>query len=290
MNFDRSRPVSSLALVCAGLMLLSGCGGGVSNAKVAPYRQANATGGSAQAPPADVDHDMVREEAAPAAAFADKKVMAAPGAPPPPPPPPQPQGGEKTKADSAVAQGEEKRDTQLIIYTAKVTMAVYQVETGLASVEKIAKDMGGYLSLKKDREIVIRVPRARFEPSLAAIDKVGDVLHRDIQAQDVTDEFVDVEIRIKNARAMQARLKTLLERAAVKEALEIEKEMNRVTQELELLEGKLKLLKDKIAYSTITVHFEARGSTIQATRVRLPFPWLTQLGLPSLLSLSEVKQ
>ena len=115
------------------------------------------------------------------------------------------------------------------------------------------------------------------------------MLHRDIQAQDVTDEFVDVEIRIKNARAMQVRLKTLLERAAVKEALEIEKEMNRVTQELELLEGKLKLLKDKIAYSTITVHFEPRGSTIQATRVRLPFPWLTQLGLPSLLSLSEVK-
>lgn len=292
MNLDRPRPLpsltrrapSSIALFCAGLMLLAGCGGGAPNAKVAPYRGAGST---ASTPTADVDHDMVREEAAPAAGYADKNMMAAPAAPPPPPPPAQPQ--EKTKADTAVAQGEEKRDTQLIIYTAKVTMAVYQVETGLVAVEKIAKDMGGYLSLKKDREIVIRVPRARFEPSLAAIDKVGDVLHRDIQAQDVTDEFVDVEIRIKNARAMQARLKTLLERAAVKEALEIEKEMNRVTQELELLEGKLKLLKDKIAYSTITVHFEARGSTIQATRVRLPFPWLTQLGLPSLLSLSEVK-
>ena len=86
---------------------------------------------------------------------------------------------------------------------------------------------------------------------------------------------------------MQVRLKVLLDKANVKEALEIEKEMRRVTEELELLEGKLKLLKDKIAYSTITVTFQARGSAIQTTRIKLPFPWLTQLGLPSLLQLSE---
>jgi hypothetical protein len=175
----------------------------------------------------------------------------------------------------------------MLIYTARITLAVYQVEQGLAAVEKIAKDMGGYLALKRDREITIRVPRARFEPTLAAVDKIGDVLHRDIQAQDVTDEFVDTEIRIKNARAMQVRLKALLEKAPVKEALEIEKEMRRVTDEIELLEGKLKLLKDKIAYSTVTVVFEPRGSTIQSTRIRLPFPWLTSLGLPTLLQLSE---
>ena len=83
------------------------------------------------------------------------------------------------------------------------------------------------------------------------------------------------------------RLKILLDKANVKEALEIEKEMRRVTEELELLEGKLKLLKDKIAYSTITVAFEPRGSTIQATRIKLPFPWLQQLGLPTLLQLTE---
>ena len=175
----------------------------------------------------------------------------------------------------------------MLIYTARVTMAVYQVEQGLVAVEKIARDNGGYLALKRDKEIVIRVPRNRFEPALAQIDKIGDVLHRDVQAQDVTDEFVDTEIRIKNGRAMQARLKILLDKANVKEALEIEKEMRRVTEELELLEGKLKLLKDKIAYSTITVAFEPRGSTIQATRIKLPFPWLQQLGLPTLLQLSE---
>ena len=207
-------------------------------------------------------------------------VMKSPSDAPAPPPPPPP-GGPRAGGN------EPPHDTSMLIYTARVTMAVYQVDQGLAAVEKIAKDMGGYLSLKRDREITIRIPRNRFEPTLAAIDKIGDVLHRDIQAQDVTDEFVDTEIRIKNARAMQVRLKALLEKAPVKEALEIEKEMRRVTDEIELLEGKLKLLKDKIAYSTVTVAFEPRGSTIQSTRVRLPFPWLGALGLPSLLRLSE---
>jgi hypothetical protein len=216
-------------------------------------------------------------------------------APPPPPPPKSPPGlgdGDakttpKPEPARAAAAGEttEARETSFIIYTATVTMAVYQVDQGLVSVERIAHDLGGYLSLKKDREITIRVPRARFEAALSSVDKIGDVIHRDVQAEDVTDAYVDVEIRIKNARAMQARLRSLLERAPVKEALEIEKELARVTEQLEVLEGKLKLLKDKIAYSTLTVRFEPRASAVQASRIRLPFPWLNELGLPVVMSL-----
>ncbi len=215
-----------------------------------------------------------------------KKAQA--GAPPPPPagptgaaPPAPPPKSDPTQ------QAAQQRE--LIIYTARVTMAVYQVEQGVASVEKIANESGGYLANKQDRGITIRVPRARFQDSLAKIDRIGDVLHRDIQAQDVTDEHLDLEIRIKNARAMRARLQDLLAKANVKEALEIEKELHRVTEELERLEGKLKLLADKIAYSTITVAFQPRGATIRAASVRLPFPWLTQVGLPGLLQLSEEK-
>jgi hypothetical protein len=207
----------------------------------------------------------------------------APGAPPPREEPKREAAGSET---SAVAP---QRDTSKIIYTAKFTMAVSKVEESLGAVEKIARDQGGFLAVKHDREIVVRVPREKFEIAMAAIGKTGDVLHRDIQAQDVTEEVVDLEIRIKNAHAMQDRLKALLQKAAVKEAIEIEKELNRVTQELELLEGKIKVLKDKIAYSTITVAFEPRTSNVQSTRAPLPFPWLKEMGLPSLLSLSEDK-
>lgn len=209
------------------------------------------------------------------------------GAPPPPPPPPSSSSSPNTTPPTATE--DKTRDGAQIVYTANLSVAVYQVDQGLARVEAIAREVGGYLTLKRTRDITIRVPRAKFEQALAAVDGIGDVLSRNVQAEDVTDEYVDLEIRIKNARAMQARLQQLLQRAEVKDALEIEKELHRVTEELERLEGKLKLLRDRVAYSTITVAFQARGAGVQATRVRLPFPWLSELGLPNLLSLEESK-
>jgi len=235
------------------------------------------------------------DESAPA------KAQSAPPPPPPPGPPPReapnttPGAGHGAPGTGAAAAASaptataEARDTSMLVFTAQVTLAVYQVEQGVLAVEKIAREAGGYLAVKQDKRITIRVPRNRFEAALGAVDKIGDVLHRDVEAVDVTDEYVDMEIRIKNARAMQTRLKQLLEKASVKEAIEIEKEMRRVTEELELLEGKLKLLKDKIAYSTITVVFQARGSSMASSRVQLPFPWLSALGLPTLLRLQENK-
>ena len=285
----QKRLVSLFALTA---LLVTGCGGGAKRPSMGPNDARMMAQSSPSTRVARESSDEVAESSAkapsapPAEAAPGRNEFGAP--PPPPPPPPKPEKNpEPTKDQPKAADDQSPHETSMLIYTARVTMAVYQVDQGLVAVEKIAKDNGGYLALKHDREIVIRIPRNRFEPALAQIDKIGDVLHRDIQAQDVTDEFVDTEIRIKNARAMQTRLKVLLEKASVKEALEIEKEMRRVTEELELLEGKLKLLKDKIAFSTITVAFEARGSTIQATRIKLPFPWLTQLGLPTLLHLSE---
>ncbi|MBX3204326.1 MAG: DUF4349 domain-containing protein [Labilithrix sp.] len=213
-------------------------------------------------------------------------------APPPPPPQQVPRAAQPSDAKKAPKPDPTQEPAQardLVIYTARFTMAVYQVDQGLTAVEKIARDNGGYLGQKKDREITVRVPRGRFETTLAAVDKIGDVIHREIDAQDVTDEHVDLEIRIKNARAMQHRLTDLLTKASVKDALEIEKELHRVTEELERLEGRMKVLKDRVAFSTITVTFAPRGARIEVTRARLPFPWLGALNLPSLLSLSEEK-
>lgn len=290
-----SRLATALALI---VLLLSGCGGGAPETAKSPIaanvrargggaRVSESAGDDAEGIPDRADVAPARAATSPVGGNEMAAPAPAPAAPPPPPPPPGEKRPEPPKEQHRADGTEAPHETSMLIYTARVTMAVYQVDQGLSAVEKIARDAGGYLAVRKDREITVRIPRARFDITLIQIDKIGDVLHRDVQAQDVTDEFVDAEIRVKNARAMQARLKVLLDKASVKEALEIEKEMRRVTEEIELLEGKLKLLKDKIAYSTITVAFEPRGSTIQSTRIRLPFPWLDQLGLPTLLQLSE---
>jgi hypothetical protein len=176
---------------------------------------------------------------------------------------------------------------QMLIYTANLTMAVYQVEHGLAEVERIAKELGGYLAARTDLMITVRVPRAQFDKALKAIEPSGDVVHREIKAEDVTDEFFDLEVRLRNARAMRDRLAKLLQQAAVKEALDIEKELARVTEEIERIEGKLKFFRHRVEYSTINVTFQPRGATVETRPLRLPFSWLDELGLPHLLQLEE---
>jgi hypothetical protein len=212
-----------------------------------------------------------------------------PAAPPPPPPPgmlAQTVGKTASTPTSSPVVGAPRR-AEMIIYTAQITMAVYQVETSLATVEKVAHDLNGYLASRNDNGITIRVPRDTFEEAIRRVALTGDVVHKQVDAEDVTDEFVDSEVRVKNLRAMRDRLVELLRSAAVKDALEIEKELGRITQEIERIEGRLKLLRDKLAYSTITVTFQARGdAALRDQPLRLPFPWLSELGLPRLLNLN----
>jgi hypothetical protein len=245
-------------------------------------------------PPAPVAalQDVAQAQSVSAArsAKSEESPKPAPGPPPPPPPgtvPPQAQAQQKQQAQDNRAQ-ETPHETTMLIYTANLTMAVYQVEPGLAAIEKIGRDVGGYLAVRTDRVITIRVPRARFDEALKEVEKTGDVVHREVLAEDVTDQFVDLDARLRNAQAMRDRLQELLKKATTKEALEIEVQLERVMGEIESMQGKLKLLKDKIAFSMISVTFEPRGAAaVRDMPIRLPFSWLSNLGLPRLLSLSQ---
>lgn len=267
-------------LACVGAM--AGCGGAVHNVEAS-------SAGYAPSPPV-TPAESAADMDAPGGAIDEPSPTAA--APPPPPgllaqTTPTSVGAEPTKKRSPAGTDEAPR-RELIIYTAHVTMAVYQVEPGLSAIERIAHDLHGFLASRNDNVITIRVPRASFEDALRRVVQTGDVLHRQIDAQDVTDEFVDLEARLKNLRVMRDRLAELLRVAPVKEALEIEKELGRVTQEIERIEGRLKVLGDKIAYSTITVTFQARGAAaLRDEPLRLPYPWLSELGLPRLLNLEH---
>ena len=234
--------------------------------------------------------------------FTDDSLESAPRAPPPPPaPPPQPMGYPQQQAKAAEPQGAttpveksspqpgqaEARSKEHLVYTADLTLAVYQVEIGLDRAEEVARSLGGYLASRGDHEIVIRVPRDRFREAMAQVERLGDVVHRDVKAIDVTDEFVDTESRLKNARVMRDRLQALLAKAAVKEAIEIEKELGRVTEQIEVLEGKLKGLSDRIAFSTLTVRYAAKGTGDSRPNFRLPFVWVHSLGVHRLLNFQQ---
>lgn len=201
-----------------------------------------------------------------------------PGAPPPPPP----ADSSKRDAGGEVAQ----LRGPMLIYTARISMAVFEVNASLTKVEAIGRDLGGFLAKRDDRSVTIRVPAARFDEAVKRVEEVGDMLHRNVAAEDVTEEFRDLEIRMASARAVQKRLTELLARATkVEESIAIERELDRVTGEIERVEGRMKFLRDRAAFSTITVTFEPKPKEQVGSGVQLPVSWLHNLGLRRLLSL-----
>jgi hypothetical protein len=219
---------------------------------------------------------------------------AAPASPPPPPPPapsqPQPAKPTITAGDPAAKStaGEiAALRAPLLVYTAQITVAVFEVAASLAEVEGIGRDLGGFLARRDDNAITIRVPASRFDEAVKRLEKVGDILHRNVTAEDVTEEFRDLEVRLKSAHAVQARLTDLLAKAQkVEESVMIERELDRVTGEIDRIEGRMKFLRDKATFSTITVTFSSKAKeSLNQGPFRLPSPWLNQLGLGRLLQL-----
>lgn len=175
----------------------------------------------------------------------------------------------------------------LLIYEAILNLAVYQVEENQRAVLTVAQEVGGYLARQDDSTVIIRVPADKFRDALARIEALGDVLHRNVQALDVSEEFRDVQIRLRNAEQVRDRLAQLLEQARnVEESLRIEHELERLTGEIESMKGRLRFLQDRIAFSTITVNFSPKEEeNLEGEIFHLPFDWLYNLGLRTLLNL-----
>lgn len=177
------------------------------------------------------------------------------------------------------------RSGPLLVYTAEAHLAVHQVTAQQARIEALAREAGGHLDRRTDDRIRVRVPADAFHEVFAAILELGDVLSRDVSVQDVTEEFRDVELRIRTLEAMHQRVQRLLEEAeGVEAALAIEQHLERITLQLETLRGRLRFMADRVAFSTITITFRERAAESEPS-FELPFLWLRSLGLPNLMRL-----
>jgi hypothetical protein len=180
--------------------------------------------------------------------------------------------------------GEDQKEVpaakRVVIYNAGFRIVVGSITDALKSMEQIATQTGGYVQEIKGDSIVIRVPAQQYQASVERVQALGVVSERQLQALDVTEEYVDLEARLSNARNVRKRLEALLEKAEnVQAALAVEKELNRVGEEIERLEAKLELIKNRVAYSTISVQFErvARQTELIRGFRQLPFAWLREL-------------
>ncbi len=158
-----------------------------------------------------------------------------------------------------------------IIKKGEITFETKNSTETRAIITKNISELKGYVSEDnifdyKDKiqyRITIRVPAGNFELLLDRISQnVAKIDNKNVNTLDVTEEFIDVEARIKTKKEIENRYKELLKQAnKVEEILAIEKEIGSLRTEIESVEGRLKYLEDKISYSTLTVVFYEKTSS-----------------------------
>jgi hypothetical protein len=141
---------------------------------------------------------------------------------------------------------------------------------------------GGYMVRREDNTYTFRVPAEKFDLVFEELARLGAVAHRRVDAQDVTEEVQDLELRLRNARALRDRYEELLKRAEkVEDVLAIQRELAAVTTTIEQMEGQLSARMTEVKMSRITLRLEAAGAG-PVTAARSPFPWVRAIGIENL--------
>lgn len=101
--------------------------------------------------------------------------------------------------------------------------------------------------------LTVRVPVEQFEPFIAAVEQGGgEVNFKNIDARDVTEEFIDLETRLTNKRKYMERYVQLLQQARkVEEILAIQEKIRNIEEEIESVTGRLNYLSNQVGYSTL---------------------------------------
>ncbi len=156
------------------------------------------------------------------------------------------------RADSAMSG-------RMVIRNAGLSLAVDDIDAAGDAVVALAASSGGFVLSSSRTSYTIKVPSTGFEPVLEELTALGEVTRKSLSGEDVTSEYLDLEVRLKNAHAARDAYEALLKRAtSVEEILKVEQALNATQERIELLEGRRKYLDENLALSTIRVSLRER--------------------------------
>ncbi len=152
---------------------------------------------------------------------------------------------------------------RLIIRNASLDIVVRDTQTALDEIGALVKELGGYIvessTYKYEQglqaSVTFRVPADQLDVALERIRKLAtEVRHESITGQDVTEEYVDLESRLRHLEATEKRLETFLDQAEDTEAaLAVYEQLRQVDAEIEQVKGRMKYLRDSAALSMVTL-------------------------------------
>jgi hypothetical protein len=173
--------------------------------------------------------------------------------------------------DEAMAEGSTSNlpaSNRMVIQNADMARRVDDAEKAKADAETMTKSMGGYVESSsisgiEDQlpvaNLTLRIPAPRFDEAMKRLRAMGEKISESVTGQDVTQQFADVEGRIRVLRAEEDSYVTMLRGARrIGEIIEIKDRLSQVRQELASYEQQKLSLKNLSSLSTINVRFEQR--------------------------------
>lgn len=152
-------------------------------------------------------------------------------------------------------------DKKKIIKDGRLELEVKNLEKAKHRIDSLVRVYEGYYSNENFNntsrefvfELTVRVPSVNFEKLIGSIESGdGEITSKEIEARDVTDQFIDLESRLENKKKYLERYRELLKEAkTVKDILEIEENIRGIEEEIESTQGRLKYLSDLVGYSTL---------------------------------------
>ena len=154
--------------------------------------------------------------------------------------------------------------SRMLIRTGHVTLEVEALDPAVQAVRRVAERAGGYISNVgiaggrdhvRSATLTIRIPAARFDEILAALDSLGEVESVHIDSEDVGEQYADLELRLASARRLEQRLLELLDNrtGTLEDVLAVERELARVREQIERMDAALRGLRDRVDMSTISL-------------------------------------
>lgn len=203
--------------------------------------------------------------------------------------PPAPRARRELAAAGAVKGGaapEPPTSARMLVQRGEIAIEVARADDAARAFLAQVAEWGGYLQSQQGSRYVVRLPVARFDDAFAALRGFGRVLRESRTADDVTEEYVDLGIRLDNARKARERLLEVLAKAEkVEDILRVEVELRRLTEEIERMEGRRKFLADQVAMATLAAQFETASAppAQPKRRHRSRFGWIQRVGAEAMM-------
>jgi hypothetical protein len=162
-----------------------------------------------------------------------------------------------------------------LVRNATAELEVVSFEEAVQKITGFAAEDKGYVSTsssekqangKLSGQVVVKVLPDNLDKFLLKLRGLGELKNQALTTEDVTKAYFDTESRMKNARLMEQRLIEILKTKSkdVADLLEVEKELGRVREEIETMQGELKFMDSQVSFATVTIQLSEKNMNVPA--------------------------